>query len=404
MSFNKSYVPYGGYWSTPFAKWQGSFANLHPVKFAADITRQALEERDISPEEFTALYLGMTVPSKGSFYGAPWLAGLIGAEKITGPVFSQACATSARVIGSAAYTVEAGNGSQPTILCVTTDRTSNGPHLIYPNPLAPGGRGEAEDWVWDNFNRDPYARNSMIQTAENVAKEYDISTSEQHEAVLIRHAQYQQSLKDDADFLKRFMVTPVEVNPSERKVIAEVTVDEGVFPTTADGLARLKPVLPDGTVTFGGQTFPADGNAGMIVTSRERAHELSQDPDVEIQLMGFAEGRAEKGYMPKANAPAIRKVLASAGISLEDVTAIKTHNPFAVNDCFLKREFGIPLEGMNNYGSSLIWGHPQGPTGMRLIIELIEELAIAGGGYGLFTGCAAGDTAAAVVIKVSGKS
>ncbi|MCQ3954745.1 MAG: thiolase family protein, partial [Chloroflexi bacterium] len=55
---------------------------------------------------------------------------------------------------------------------------------------------------------------------------------------------------------------------------------------------------------------------------------------------------------------------------------------------------------MNNYGSSLIWGHPQGPTGMRLVIELIEELVLLGGGYGLFTGCAAGDTAAALVLEV----
>ena len=59
---------------------------------------------------------------------------------------------------------------------------------------------------------------------------------------------------------------------------------------------------------------------------------------------------------------------------------------------------------MNNYGSSLIWGHPQGPTGMRLVMELIEELALLGGGYGLFTGCAAGDTAAAIVLRVDGKN
>jgi acetyl-CoA acetyltransferase len=61
---------------------------------------------------------------------------------------------------------------------------------------------------------------------------------------------------------------------------------------------------------------------------------------------------------------------------------------------------GVKKEAMNNYGSSLVWGHPQGPTGMRLIMELIEELVLLGGGYGLFTGCAAGDTAAAVVVKV----
>jgi acetyl-CoA acetyltransferase len=400
MAFEKSYIPYGGYWSTPFAKWQGSFAALHPIKFAADVTQRALEEREISSDTFTALYFGNTVPAMHSFYGAPWLAGLIGAGDITGPVFSQACATSARVIGSAAFEVESANGLKPAILCITADRTSNGPHLVYPNPLGLGGRGEAEDWVWDNFNQDPYARNSMLQTAENVAKEYNITSEEQHEVVLMRYEQYRQALQDDGAFHKRYMVTPVEINPSGRKVVGTVESDEGIFPTTAEGLSRLRPVLPDGTVTFGGQTFPADGNAGMIVTTRDKARELSSDAGIEVQILGFAEGRAPKGYMPKANAPALARALDMAGIKLDEVTAIKTHNPFAVNDCYLNREVGIPLEKMNNFGSSLIWGHPQGPTGMRLIIELIEELAQKGGGYGLFTGCAAGDTAAAVVLEV----
>ncbi len=161
MTLQKAYIPYGGYWSTPFAKWQGNFANLHPIKFAAEITNRALNEREISPEVFTNLYFGMTVPAKNSFYSAPWLAGLIGAGEITGPMFSQACATSARLIGSAAYAVEAEAGENPVILGVTTDRTSNGPHLLYPNPLSPGGRGDAEDWVWDNFNFDPLARKGI---------------------------------------------------------------------------------------------------------------------------------------------------------------------------------------------------------------------------------------------------
>jgi len=397
MAYQKSFIPYGGYWSTPFARWQGSFANLHTLKFAADVTRKALAARNISPKTFSNLYLGLTIPAPQSFYGAPWLAGMIGAEGVTGPVFSQACATSARVIGSAAQSVE--TQGDAAILCITADRTSNGPHLLYPNPLSPGGRGDAEDWVWDNFNRDPFAGNSMIQTAENVAKESVIATSEQHEVVLMRYAQYQKALENDAAFHKLYMM-PVEVNPSGRKVIATVTDDEGIFPSTAEGLAKLKPVMPDGTVTFGGQTFPADGNAGMIVTTREKARELSRDSKIEIQLLSFNEGRAAKGFMPKANAPAVRGALGQAGVDIKDIKAIKTHNPFAVNDIFLSREFGVPLDKMNNYGSSLIWGHPQGPTGTRLIIELIEELVLLGGGYGLFTGCAAGDTAAAIVLEV----
>jgi len=400
MALQKAYIPYGGYWSSPFVKWQGSFANLHPVKFAAQITKRALEEREIANQNFTGLFCGMTVPSKSAFYGAPWIAGLIGMEDVTGPTFSQACATSARVIGSAAQEIESRPEENPNILCITTDRTSNGPHILYPNPLSPGGRGEAEDWVWDNFNCDPFAHVSMIETAENVARESGISTEEQHQAVLIRHAQYQQALDNNAAFQKSYMITPIEINPSGRKVVAKVESDEGVFPTTPDGLARLRPVLKDGTVTYGGQTYPADGNAGMILTTREKARELSQKPDIEIQLLAFSEGRAEKGHMPKANIPAVHRVLQQAGIKLEEIKAIKTHNPFAVNDCYLSRELNIPIEGMNNFGSSLIWGHPQGPTGMRLIIELIEELVLIGGGYGLFTGCAAGDTAAAVVLEV----
>jgi acetyl-CoA acetyltransferase len=398
MTYRKAFIPYGGYWCTPFARWQGSFANLHALKFAADVARKALEARKIDPGTFGNIYLGTTIPAPQSFYGAPWLAGMIGAEGATGPVFSQACATSARVIGSAAQAVE--TDSSDSILCITADRTSNGPHLLYPNPTTPGARGDAEDWVWDNFNRDPFAGNSMIQTAENVAKECNITTAEQHEVVLMRFAQYQKALENDAVFHKRYMA-PVEVNPTGRKVVASVMDDEGIFPSTAEGLAKLKPVMPDGTVTFGGQTFPADGNSGMIVTTRDKAREIGRDSTIEIQLLSFHEGRAAKGFMPKANIPAVRGALAQAGVDLKEVKAVKTHNPFAVNDIFLSRELGIALDRMNNYGSSLIWGHPQGPTGMRLIIELIEELVLLGGGYGLFTGCAAGDTAAAIVLHVA---
>ncbi|MBI3243215.1 MAG: thiolase family protein [Chloroflexi bacterium] len=400
MSFQNVFIPYGGYWCTPFVKWQGNFASLHPLTFAADVAKRALAERNIQPSSFDALYLGLTVPAKSSFYGAPWVAALIGAEGITGPTFSQACATSARVIGSAAYEVEAGDGGGNVVLCLTADRTSNGPHLTYPNPANPGGKPDAEDWVWDNFNCDPFARNAMIETAENVAREQEITAQEQHEVMLMRYGQYQESLKDEAAFHKKYMVTPVEVNPSGKKVVATVKDDEGVFPTTAEGLAKLKPVVPNGTVTFGAQTYPADGNAGMIVTSKERAAELSRDRQVEIQILSFAQGRVKKGFMPMANVPAAQQALEQAGISINNVKAIKTHNPFAVNDIYFSREMGVRKEAMNNYGSSLIWGHPQGPTGMRLIMELIEELVLLGGGYGLFTGCAAGDTAAAVVVKV----
>jgi acetyl-CoA acetyltransferase family protein len=401
MFFQKTYIPYGNYWSTPFCRWQGSFAHLNAVSFAAEITTLALEERGISPKVFDSLHLGLTVPQKHSFYGGPWLAGLIGAETVTGPVISQACATGARVVASAAAEVEV--NEDHTVLTISADRCSNGPHVYYPNPLGPGGTGDKEDWVWDNFGNDPFAKNSMIETAENVAKEAGITKEEQDEMTLLRHQQYGDALKDESAFQRRYMVSPVEVKDARgRKVLSTVEGDEGVFPTTAEGLAKLRPVIPDGSVTFGTQTFPADGNCGMVVTTQEKAKELSRDSDIEIQVLSFGEGRAKVGFMAQAVVPAAKQALAQAELSIEDVQVIKTHNPFAVNDIYFCREMEVAHDRLNNYGSSLIYGHPQAPTGHRLIIEMIEELAMIGGGYGLFAGCAAGDTSGAVVLKVTG--
>ncbi len=401
MFFEKSYIPYGGYWSTPFCRWQGSFSHLNAVPFAAEIATRAFQERDISPKIFDSLYLGITVPQKHTFYGGPWLAGLIGAEATTGPMIGQACATGARIVACAASEIE--SSDDRVTLTITADRCSNGPHVYYPNPLGPGGTGDKEDWVWDNFGHDPFAKNAMIETAENVAKEAGITKEEQDEMTLLRHQQYGDALKDDSAYLRRFMMMPIEVKDARgRKILATVDGDEGVFPTTAEGLAGLKPVLEGGSVTYGSQTYPADGNCGIIVTNREQARKLSHDPKIEIQLLSYGEARAKKGYMAQAVVPAAKQALSHAGISIGDVQVIKTHNPFAVNDIYFSREMGVSPEAMNKYGSSLIWGHPQGPTGHRLIIEVIEQLVMIGGGYGLFVGCAAGDTGAGVVVKVTG--
>ena len=143
-------IPYGAYWSTPFVKWQGSFANLHSVEFAAHVAKAELAKRRIAPDTFDYGVLGMTVPQKASFYGLPWFMGMIGGGKVGGPTVSQACATSVRCLLAAVQEVEAGLAA--TALVATCDRVSNGPHIVYPNPSAPGGTAAHEDWVLDNFS------------------------------------------------------------------------------------------------------------------------------------------------------------------------------------------------------------------------------------------------------------
>ncbi len=395
----RAQIPYGTYWSTPFAKWQGSLADLNSLEFAAHVTKRELEKRAIAPDTFDYGVLGMTVPQHHSFYGLPWLMGLIGAGKVGGPTINQACATGTRVLLTAAQEIE--SGLAETALVVTCDRTSNGPHVYYPSPRAPGGTGGSEDWVLDNFSCDPLGRHAMIDTAENVASKHQVSTEQQHALVLRRQAQYQDALADDRAFQKRYMTLPFEVPaPNYRKVAATIEGDEGVVVSNEESLAKLRPVREDGSVTYGAQTHPADGSAAVVVTTPERARDLSSDPKVAVEILGFGLARAELAFMPEATVPAAKRALEQAGLAIADMDAIKSHNPFAVNDIVFAKETGADLEDMNNYGCPLVWGHPQGPTALRAIIELIEELALRGGGTGLFEGCAAGDTAMAAVVRV----
>jgi acetyl-CoA acetyltransferase family protein len=396
-----TYIPYGAYWSSPFSKWQGSLAHLHSMEFAAHVTKNALAARDLSPEAFDFAVLGITVPQHRSFFGLPWFTGMIGAGDVTGPTISQACASSARVVATASFEID--NGGATCAIAATTDRCSNGPHLYYPRPEAPGGTGISEEWVMDNFSYDPNTKTGMINTAENCAARFNISTAEQHDVVLRRYQQYEDATRSEngASFQSRYMTLPLEVPDARfRKTVAVLEGDEGITSSSAEGLAKLKPIMEGGTITFGGQTHPADGCAGMVITTEERARDISSNPDIAIRIVSFGQGRSELAHMPLAPVLASRKALEAADIKIDDVAAIKSHNPFAVNDVVFSREMGVDVASFNNYGSPLIYGHPQGPTGMRAIIELIEELVIKGGGYGLFNGCAAGDSAMAVVVKV----
>lgn len=395
----RSVIPHGAYWSTPFAKWQGSLSHLHSLEFAAHTAREGLSRHGIDVGAIDYGVLGFTVPQAGAFYGLPWTMGMLGAGHVAGPTVSQACSTGAACVAAAAAEIEGGRAKVALVL--TADRVSNGPQIYYPDPLGSGGVGSAEDWVKRNFACDPLSQSSMLATAERVASEWHIDTAEQNEVVLRRYEQYGDAIANDSAFLRRFMQLPFAV-PDQRytSTVATLSGDEGVYTTTRESLTHLAPVISGGTVTRGGQTHPADGNAGMIVCRAELARELARDSSIEIDIVGFATARERLGFMPAAPVPATKRLLEAAHLSIADIAAIKSHNPFIVNDIVFAREMKTDVMSMNNFGCSLIWGHPQGPTALRCLIELIEELVLKGGGYGLFQGCAAGDTAMAAIVKV----
>jgi acetyl-CoA acetyltransferase len=250
--------------------------------------------------------------------------------------------------------------------------------------------------VWDNFGFDPATGQAMIATAGNAARKYRLDRQEVEEITLCRHQQYFET--KGAGFLDRILV-PFELLNVQGRPLGSIEDDVGVRQLTRESLRQMHEL--DTCVTVGTQTHASDGMAAMLVATPEKARELSPRPEVVIQFVGKAEVRTHPVMMPEAPALAVQKLLAKTGFTMADMAVVKTHNPFAVNDAIFAKVMQYDWAGMNKTGCSLVWGHPQGPTLTRMLIEALEEAVTLGGGLVLLFGCAAGDMGIAALFKVT---
>jgi acetyl-CoA acetyltransferase len=236
----------------------------------------------------------------------------------------------------------------------------------------------------------------MIATAGMAARKYGVDRAEVDDCAFFRHQQYFDA--KESGFLDKVLV-PLEVLNVQGRFLGRIDDDLGVRPLTLNGLRAMHEL--DTCVTGGTQTHAADGMACLLVTNEARAADLSPQPEIKIQFVGKTEVRTSPGMMPEAPAFAVRKLLRRLDLTMDDMAVVKNHNPFAVNDVIFGKVMEYGWRKMNTTGCSLVWGHPQGPTLTRLLIEGLEEAVELGGGYVLLFGCAAGDVGIAAVLKVS---
>lgn len=383
MRFDNAAIPAGMVWSSPFVRWQGSLAELSSLDVAVDVTATALGERRVDPGQLDGVVLGSTVPQPDGFAGVPVLAARIGAPGITGPMVGQTCVTSVACLAVAAAEASNGGGLR---LAVAADRTSGGPTLCYPEPSAPGGAPLVTNWVLDSIAADP------LEAADKAAADCGLSREQLDELAALRFGQYERALARDREFQRRYMV-PVRAGK------AVIDGDEGVLPAGPPEISALRAAEPDGLHTHLTQARPADGAAGAIVATVERARDLARGEGVTRILATGSSAGSGPGPTDEAHVSAARAALRAADLRIGQVDAVVTHSTFAVGDISFARRTGFPAERMNSYGCSLVYGHPRAPTGLRAVAELVTELRLRGGGIGLFTGCAAGGTAAAIVLR-----
>ncbi len=386
-------IPYGAWGSSYFPAWQASpLAEVNIGQFAAEAMARILGKRKVPTSNLDYLVSGSTIPWHWKFWNSPLLSTCLG-ERTPGYHVEQACATGLQAIAVAASEVQC--SCYDAVGVLTFDRTSDSSVGVFPERRTNQRTAVISD-VWDNFGFDPATAGSMLVTAGLAARKYKLDRKEIDEITYCRYQQY--FAAKDAGFLKRFIV-PLEVLNAQGKVVGCLDSDAGVRQVTLESLRSMNEM--DTCVTSGAQTHPSDGMATLLVTSVDKAAELSSKPEIEIRLMAKVDVRTSPGLMPEAPTMAVQKLLSQAGLTLNDIAVVKSHNPFSVNDAVFSKIMDYDWIKMNRTGCSLVWGHPQGPTLTRIVIEALEEAVELGGGYVVVMGCAAGDVGIAALFEVA---
>ena len=391
--FPRARIPYGTWGSSYFPAWQMSpLAEVNIGQFAGEAANRILGKRKVPTRELDYLVIGSTIPWHWKFWTAPLVSSCMG-QRLAGFHVEQACATGLQATVVAAAEVE--SGANDVVGVVTFDRTSDSPVGVFPERRS-YERTQALSDVWDNFGFDPATGGAMIATAGVAARKYKVDRREVDELTALRYEQYFNA--KESGFLDRVLF-PLDVLNVQGRPMGRVDDDLGVRKVSLDSLRAMREL--DTCITGGTQTHASDGMATLLVTTKERARALSTRPEIDISFVAKTEIRTHATLMPEAPALAVQKLLDRTGLSMSDMAVVKNHNPFAVNDAIFAHALDYDWAKMNTTGCPLVWGHPQGPTLTRVLIEALEEAVDLGGGYVMIFGCAAGDVGIAAILKVT---
>ncbi len=365
---------------TPVGRYGGGLAGVRPDDLAAVAVAAAVERAGVPPGEIEDVWLGCAnqagEDNRNVARFAALLAGL--PESVAGVTVNRLCASGLSAVIGACHAVIAGDGD--LFVAGGVESMTRAP-FVTAKPDAPYGRGNRTlydttlGWRFTNPRyEERYSSASMGETGENVAERWEVSREDQ-DAFALRS----QQRWAEADAAGRFADELVPAGDLER--------DEHPRPdTSAEKLASLKPAFrPAGSVTAGNSSGINDGAAALVIASEERAHALGIEP------LGTVVGSAAAGVDPAVMGigpiPAVRKLLARANVSADEIDLVELNEAFASQSLAVVRELGIDEERVNVNGGAIAIGHPLGMSGARLVVTLLHELRRRGGGYGLATMC-----------------
>ncbi|MCK0513037.1 3-oxoadipyl-CoA thiolase [Aromatoleum buckelii] len=329
---------------------------------------------------------------------AALLAGL--PQDVPGTTVNRLCGSSLDAVGMAARAIKSGEAD--LLIAGGVESMSRAPFVMGKADTAFSRSAKIEDttigWRFVNpLMKAKYGIDSMPETAENVATDFNISRADQ-DALALRSQQRWAAANEAGLFANEIVPVPILQKKGDPKLFM---TDEHPRPeTTLETLAKLKGVVrPDGTVTAGNASGVNDGACAVLLASEAAVERYRLKPRARVVAMAAA-GLAPRimGFGPS---PASKKVLAKAGLTLADMDVIELNEAFATQALAVTRDLGLPDDAahVNPNGGAIAMGHPLGASGARLVTAALNQLERTGGRYALCTMCIGVGQGIALIIE-----
>ncbi|MBN6045182.1 3-oxoadipyl-CoA thiolase [Citrobacter sp. ku-bf4] len=387
---------------TPFGRFGGTLANVRADDLAA-IPLKALLERNqgLDPALIDDVIYGCAnqagEDNRNVARMALLLAGL--PESVPGSTVNRLCGSSLDAIGIAARAIK--SGETQLMIAGGVESMSRAPFVMGKAENAFSRNMKIEDTTigWRFINAQMKARygvDSMPETAENVAQEFGISRADQ-DAFALRSQLRTAAAQEQGLFTQELIPVTVSQKRGEPFIFGE---DEHPRATSLEALARLKGVVrPDGTVSAGNASGVNDGACALLIASEQAMAQQSLQPLARI--VGVATAGVAPRIMGFGPAPAVRKVLAQTGLTLNQMDIIELNEAFAAQALAVMRDLGLPDDAaqVNPNGGAIALGHPLGASGGRLAMTAAYQLQRTGGRYALCTMCIGVGQGIALIIE-----
>ncbi|KQK25581.1 acetyl-CoA C-acyltransferase [Chryseobacterium aquaticum] len=373
---------------------KGSLRFTRPDVMAATVIEKLMAAvPQLDKDRIDDLIVGNAMPEAEQGLNVARLISLMGlnTDKVPGVTVNRYCASGSEAIAIASAKIQAGMAD-----CIIAGGTESMSYI----PM--GGYKPVPETEIAKSNPDYYW--GMGYTAEEVAKQFNISREEQDQFAFESH---QKALKANAEgkFANQIVPIPVEYNflDENQKMQTkkfDFSVDEGPrLDTSLEGLAKLKPVFANGgSVTAGNSSQMSDGAAFVIVMSEEMVKELGLEP--EARLAAYAAAGLEPRIMGMGPIYAIPKALKQAGLELKDIELIELNEAFASQSVAIKKELNLNPDILNVNGGAIALGHPLGCTGTKLTVQLLDEMRKRGNKYGMVSMCVGTGQGAASIFEL----